>query len=147
MENLLIESEKILIDNKELYSYMQEISFAYFGMDTHYHISVHEGNNEPIAECTFGVKKNENCFLVRVDVYDDKYLSKGIGSKMLKCVENQVKKCDCKYIFGVFGPDNNKQGTKKFFEKNGYEVNPEAEDPFSSLIKNIEKEEIEEAEK
>ena len=132
MEMDLIKNDKILVDGETLTVYLQDKPVRFFDSDTHIYLTVFNKEKELVADSLFGIKNNENCFIVDLEVKDIRYDNKGVESQMLSFIEEQANLAKCKYIYGIFYAPENEEYQRAQYEKEGYIVNTETKINYSN---------------
>lgn len=83
--------------------------------------------------------KSTYCRLDFITLLDESYYKKGVGSALIKTLENFALSKGCEYIKGLYSPSEPfPNGAKKFYERNNYIIQPDGLHP--SVIKNLNKE-------
>ena len=79
-----------------------------------------------------------SCHLDKIEILDEKFYKVGLGSKLIKAMENVISKYNCAYIEGLFAPYGKFQnGAEIFYDRNNFEI---YEDPVMEGIKFLHKE-------
>lgn len=93
------------------------------GYDTDYFIKVENQEGKQVANCTFNIKNKKYANLGWIEIEDKDYVKIGLGSEMLKMVEDIAKNAGIFSLnariqpFGEFS-----YRTIDFYKKNGFEV-------------------------
>lgn len=96
-------------------------------------------NKEEIASIWFKLK-NRTCYLNRIEITQNSYARKGIGTMLIKCMESFAVKHYCFSVDGRFYPFGDLgQHARAFYTKNGYNLYKDGYETYicKTLDKNL----------
>lgn len=63
------------------------------------------------------------CELAKIEILNKNYFKVGLGSYLLKTMENIIAKYNCSHIEGIYAPFGQFQcGTEEFYDRNNFEI-------------------------
>lgn len=88
--------------------------------DEDYTTLIAEDRNKPVGFCTSAKKKWNNTVYIEMLMLEERYRSKGLGTKLLNEVKKFSKRNKARRLFIDVGTDNTR--AIEFYLKNGFEV-------------------------
>ncbi len=81
------------------------------------------------------------CRLNFISILDENYYKKGVGSALIKTLENLAISKGCDYIKGIYSPSQPfPDGAKSFYQRNGYQIKRIGDCLYPTVFKNLNKE-------
>ncbi len=133
----IIETKTMNFNGEELSLILEKLSFN-LDAKAYLYLTIENSKREIVAESSYKINQDGGCFLIFIEVSHPKYINKGVGSRMLKFIENDAKKYGAKYMCGHFEPFGQfADNAKKFYDKNNYDIIPKGNYQFNEIYKKL----------
>ena len=136
--------------NEEKYTLIKnnKITFAYSSTNSGIYLSAIDETPNVVGKCHFDIVKkfsDENhelkevyCRLYSIGIEEDEFYRVGLGSALIKQVEEYALAKNCHKIEGWFSPiDRDNEATKRFYERNGFKFKRDEEHQKTLVIKEL----------